>query len=153
MTKQSNNNGQGEKAVPDSFSGGCACGEIRYSASAAPRYMGNCHCRDCQRATGSAYFPAVLVKMDDFTLEKGDPKWFESLADRGHKMRRGFCPTCGSPLFLTNGAGAGAMVLYAGSLDDPSWYTPTRDIYVSSAQPWDLMHPDLPKADKMPERR
>ena len=48
------------------FSGGCACGAIRYSCAAEPLYMGNCHCRDCQRATGSAYFAAVIVKQSDF---------------------------------------------------------------------------------------
>ena len=134
------------------FSGGCACGEIRYTCNGAPRYMGNCHCRHCQQATGSAYFPAVLVKEADFTLEKGEPAWYERTADRGHAMRRGFCSACGSPLFLVNGAGQGAMVLFAGSLDDPSSYEPSRDLFVKSAQPWDLMHPDLPKSDGMPER-
>lgn len=112
--------------------------------------MGNCHCRHCQQATGSAYFPAVLVKASDFTLDKGEPAWFERPADRGHVMRRGFCRSCGSPLFLVNGARQGAMLLFAGSLDDPSWYRPSRDIFVKSAQPWDLMHPDLPKSDGMP---
>ncbi|KIN79609.1 Glutathione-dependent formaldehyde-activating GFA [Sulfitobacter mediterraneus KCTC 32188] len=42
------------------------------------------------------------------------------------------------------------MILFAGSLDDPSWYTPSRDIYVSSAQPWDKMDTNLPKAVGMP---
>jgi hypothetical protein len=65
-------------------------------------------------------------------------------------MLRGFCSDCGSPLFLINNASEGAMILFAGSLDDPSWYTPSRDIYVSSAQPWDKMDPNLPKADGMP---
>ena len=114
--------------------------------------MGNCHCRDCQRATGSAYFAAVAVKASDFTLPSGEPTWHETTADRGHPMRRGFCAACGSPLFLQNGARKGAMVLFASSLDDPSWYQPSRDIYVASAQPWDIMHPDLPKNDGMPER-
>ena len=43
------------------FTGGCACGAIRYTCAGAPRDMGNCHCRDCQQATGSAYLPCVLV--------------------------------------------------------------------------------------------
>lgn len=42
------------------------------------------------------------------------------------------------------------MVSFAGSLDDPSWYRPGRDIFVRSAQPWDLMPPELPKSDGMP---
>ncbi len=108
-----------------------------------------CHCRDCQHATGSAYFPAVLVRNADFTLEKGEPSWYESVSDRGSLMRRGFCSTCGSPLFLQNDANETVTVLFAGSLDDPSWYKPSRDIFVKSAQPWDLMHPDIPKSDGM----
>lgn len=135
--------------MPDKFSGGCACSAIRYTCTAAPRYMGNCHCRDCQHATGSAYFPAVLVRNADFTLEKGEPNWYESASDRGSLMRRGFCSTCGSPLFLQNDANETVTVLFAGSLDDPSWYKPSRDIFVKSAQPWDLMHPDIPKSDGM----
>ncbi len=135
--------------MPDKFSGGCACGAIRYTCTAAPRYMGNCHCRDCQHATGSAYFPAVLVRNADFTLEKGEPSWYESVSDRGSLMRRGFCSTCGSPLFLQNDANETVTVLFAGSLDDPSWYKPSRDIFVKSAQSWDLMHPDIPKSDGM----
>ena len=138
--------------MPSTYSGGCACGAIRYACSEAPLYMGNCHCRDCQRATGTAYFPAVVLTGTGFTLLSGKPSWFESRADRGHLMRRAFCPTCGSPLFLENGARTDCVVLYAGSLDDPSWYEPSRDIYVASAQPWDIMHPDLPKVDGMPTR-
>ena len=84
------------------FSGGCACGAVRYSCAAEPLYMGNCHCRDCQRATGSAYFAAVIVKKSDFSLT-GELAWYEKSADRGHTMGRSFCPSCGSPVLLTNG--------------------------------------------------
>ena len=52
------------------FTGGCACRALRYKCTGAPRYMGNCHCRDCQRATGSAYFAAVLIRAEEFFLIK-----------------------------------------------------------------------------------
>ena len=135
------------------FTGGCACGAIRYECSGTPRYMGNCHCRDCQQATGSAYFPCVLVKESDFTLLSGEPSWFERPADKGHPMHRGFCSGCGSPLFIVNGANTAGRGIYAGSLDDPSEYRPSREIYVASAQPWSLLHPDVPHDAGMPERR
>ena len=137
--------------MPVPFSGGCACGAIRYSCASKPRYMGNCHCRDCQQATGGAFFAAVVVKASDFSILSGEPSWFEKPADRGHIMRRAFCSDCGSPLFIINEENTNARALYAGSLDDPSWYEPSRNIYVASAQPWDLMHPDLPKDDGMPD--
>ena len=132
------------------FSGGCACGAVRYTCSAEPLYMGNCHCRDCQRATGSAYFAAVIAKNDDFSLT-GELSWYEKKADSGTVMGRGFCSSCGSPVLLSNGAAPDFRVMYAGSLDDPSWYKPQRDIYVASAQPWDVLHPDTEKIDGMPK--
>lgn len=133
------------------FSGGCACGAIRYKCVTEPLYMGNCHCRHCQQATGSAYFAAVLVRESGFSLVSGEPAWFERKADKGHSMQRGFCTDCGSPLFLKNGMHPRTWVLYAGSLDDPSQYKPSRNIYTESAQPWDLMDPDLPKNAGMPD--
>lgn len=137
-------------AVP--FTGGCACGAIRYECTAEPLYMGNCHCRDCQRATGSAYFPAVGMAEAAFRLTTGTPAVYEKPADSGHTMRRMFCIQCGSPVFLTNSARENLVVLYAGSLDDPSWVRPTRDIYTASAQPWDHLDPTLPKFPQMPTR-
>ena len=137
--------------MSEAFEGGCACGAVRYRSESAAIYMGNCHCRDCQRATGTAYFPAVAVKTADFSLLQGAPAWYESLADKGHAMQRAFCKDCGSPLFLINTRRESVRVLYAGSLDDPSWFSPSRDIYTDSAQPWDLMHADLPKHAGMPE--
>ena len=112
--------------------------------------MGNCHCRDCQQASGSAYAAIVLVKDSQFTLDQGEPAWHEKTADRGHFMRRAFCPSCGSPLFGFNEAAPGTRLIQAGSLDDPSWYKPSRNIYVASAHPWDVMDPNLPKSDRMP---
>lgn len=138
--------------MSEGFTGGCACGEIRYRCEGAPVRMSNCHCRDCQQATGSAYFPAVVVKAVDFELTAGTPSVFERPADSGTMMQRAFCPSCGSPVFLINGAATAFRAIYAGSLDDPSWYDPIRDIYAASAQPWDLMNPDLKKHDGMPER-
>ena len=137
-------------AIP--FTGGRACGAIRYECTAEPLYMGNCHCRDCQRATGSAYFPAVGMAATAFRLMTGTPAVYEKLADSGHTMRRMFCAQCGSPVFLTNSARSNLVVLYAGSVDDPSWIRPTRDIYTASAQPWDYLDPTLPKFPQMPPR-
>lgn len=135
------------------FSGGCACGAIRYTATAEPRYMGNCHCRDCQQATGSAFFPGVGVKETDFRIDKGEPAWFDRQADRGHTISRAFCRDCGSPLLIRNAASPGFIVMYAGSLDDPATYKPAVNIFVKSAVPWGHMDPALPTAEAMPERR
>jgi hypothetical protein len=129
------------------FFGGCACGAIRYSAEGEPLYSVNCHCRDCQRETGSAYAPVLGVPRPNFSVTKGTPGYFEVKADSGRITRRAFCADCGSTLF---GYGDQFVSIRVGSLDDPGIFRPTQDIYTSSAQPWDYMNPDLPKASKQP---
>ena len=131
--------------VPANFSGGCACGSIRYHCSAAPLAMINCHCRDCQRAGGSAYSPTVVIYSANFVLLRGEPRYHEVAADSGSIARRGFCEKCGSPLFASTSARAYVMSVRAGSLDDPKWFRAARDYWTRSAQPWDLLSPDTVK--------
>ncbi|WP_413830464.1 GFA family protein [Tateyamaria sp.] len=107
--------------------------------------MGNGRCRHRQQATESACFPAVLVKQNDFKIDDSEPLRFECPADRGHAKRQGLCATCGSPLFLINGASDGEIVFFASSMAEPSLYTSSRNIFVKNAQPWDVMDPALPR--------
>jgi hypothetical protein len=130
------------------FTGGCMCGAIRYECTTEPIVMVNCHCRDCQRATGSAFATGILVPRNAVTLT-GDVKYFDVVGDSGNIIGRGFCPNCGSWLF-SKPANPELMGITAGCLDDPSEFQPAMDIYTASAQPWNWMNPDLPKFEKMP---
>jgi hypothetical protein len=132
-----------------SATGGCMCGAVRYELDAAPIFMGNCHCRDCQRANGAAYNPAIGVPRSAMKVA-GDVKYYESKTDSGNMTRRAFCPNCGSRLFSDPPFASDLMVIVASSLDDPSIFKPAMDIFTSSAQPWDNMDPSLPKFPKMP---
>lgn len=127
------------------FTGGCACGAIRYECSAEPLMIGNCHCRDCQRSSGAAFSTGVVVPSDSLTLLKGEPKYHRVTMENGTTARRGFCAECGSPLFAGSSANPRTIAVKVGSLDDPSWCKPMVDIWTKSAQPWDYMNPELPK--------
>jgi hypothetical protein len=94
-----------------SHTGGCACRQVRYELTAAPARMLNCHCRDCQRASGSAYAAILVVPSDGLRL-RGELRYHAVTSERNTRIERGFCPTCGSP-------GAG-MVSIGGS----SWRAP-----------------------------
>jgi hypothetical protein len=72
-------------------------------------------------------------------------------ADSGNIVSRGFCPECGSPLVAKNSGMPQLMAVRVGGIDDPSWYRPALDVYTDSAQPWDVMNPDIPKSPKMPQ--
>jgi hypothetical protein len=132
------------------FTGGCMCGAVRYACAADPIAMGNCHCRDCQRATGSAFAAAVLVPASAVNIT-GEVKYHQVVGDSGGFVRRGFCPNCGARLFGKADGSQDMISIMAGSLDDSSWFRPQADIYTASAQSWDYMNPDLPKFRRLPE--
>jgi hypothetical protein len=114
--------------------------------------MFQCHCRDCQRASGGVGAFALLVPREAFKFTKGTPRYHFTQSEMGFQHKRGFCPDCGSR--LTGGEDAGGSFPFAGinaaSLDDPSWFRPKYHIFASDAQPWDRMDPAIPKYDRYP---
>ncbi len=98
------------------FTGGCMCGSVRYECVTEPIFMGNCHCLDYQRATGTAFAATILVPYDVVTIT-GDVKYYEVTGDSGKLISRGFCPNCGSRLFGKPEV-ADFLGITAGSLDD-----------------------------------
>ena len=125
------------------YTGGRACRSVRFECTAEPRRMFNCHCTDCQRATGSGY-SAVLVFSRDAVKLTGDIKYYSWTSDRGTLLDRGFCPTCGNPIFILSQANPSICLLYAPSLDDPKLYRPEHQQWMRSAQPWDKFDQTIP---------
>ena len=130
------------------FSGGCACGAIRYECLAAPLRMLNCHCRDCQLAGGSASSPTLIMARSAVRIIKGSTTLFEKVADSGNMARREFCSTCGTPLFASSSARGEYLGIRAASLDKPRGFKPEADVWVQSAQPWDCLDAGIPKFEK-----
>jgi len=128
----------------EKLSGGCTCGAVRYEVEAEPVVMLNCHCRDCQRATGSAYAAIVVVPKRAVRME-GGLRFHKAVGDSGKTVERGFCPACGSPVATKLEKIPDILGLQAGSLDDPSLHRPAMDLFTASAQPWDQMSPETRK--------
>ena len=118
------------------FEGGCACGRIRYRCDAEPIYHLICHCRDCQRASGSAFASVVFVPTDGFTLSGDAPRYHTVRSDTGNPMQRGFCGECGSPLLIKKPERPHLTLLQAASLDDPALFKPALEIFTASSQAW-----------------
>ena len=131
------------------FEGGCRCGAVRYQVSAEPLAVMDCHCRDCQYASGGSHTTAVVMPAAAFKLTKGTPRRYESKGDSGRDIARAFCETCGSPLF-SEPPGGTLIVVKAGSLDDPSWLQVGGALYTASAQPWAHIDPGKLIFEKMP---
>lgn len=131
------------------YSGACACGAIRYSCVAEPAFSWNCHCRDCQRASGTAFCAVLYVPRTALSVE-GQANYYEVRAESGRRVSRGFCPTCGSPLFIQADLVPEMQGLWAASLDQPERFEPQVDVWASRCQPWDAMSATLPKIAEAP---
>lgn len=129
------------------FSGGCLCGAIRFTSSAAPQLVGHCHCVDCRKSSGTGH-STHLVLPESVT---GCVSAYEKKADSGNLVSRGFCGTCGSPVLSTNSAMPGMIFLRASALDDPEVAKPQMIVYASRAASWDKMDPVLASFATMPE--
>ena len=130
--------------------GGCACGEIRYECQGESVFVINCHCRDCQRASGGAMATTVFFPRDNFKLLRGTSKSCVFTADSGNLIARHFCGTCGSPLFTDAKGYPDIWGVKIASLDDPSLVAPGMHIWTDSAQPWDHFNDQLPSFPKAP---
>jgi hypothetical protein len=127
--------------------GGCLCGAVRFRSTAAPLTARYCWCTDCQKfGAGNATVNVVFSK-PDVTVE-GELAVYESLADSGSRMRRSFCPRCGTPLFSEAEPRPHLIVIRAGALDDPEAARPASTIWASSAPSWACIDPDLPQHAK-----
>ena len=131
------------------MAGGCLCGQVRYSANADPVYVLVCHCKNCQRQTGTAF--SVLVGIPNTAMSiQGQLKTFHDTGDSGLRLERNFCPECGSPIFTDVAAMPGVAFIKAGTLDDTSWLDPKMHIYCDSKEQWTPMPVGVQEFAKMP---
>jgi len=129
--------------------GGCLCGKVRYSADAEPAFVGVCHCKNCQKALGTAFAVVVAVPKPQLRVE-GTLKTFDDRGDTGKILSRRFCPDCGSSVVDEAEAMPGVAMILAGTLDDTSWVKPGMEIFCASAQPWVTLGGERQRFAKMP---
>ena len=129
--------------------GGCLCGAVRYVCSEAHLAVYNCHCRDCQKASGAAFATCLIMKKSAVQVTTGQPCAFEVESEGGKALTRLFCGNCGSQLFSTP-SHPKLRIVKAGTLDDPSWLKPEQHIWTSSMQPWLRLDDQLPCHAKAP---
>jgi len=125
--------------------GGCTCGEVRYRLTRKPIVVHCCHCRWCQRETGTAFALNAMIETDAVRLLSGKPEsvLVPSNSGKGQKIIR--CPTCRIAVW-SHYAGAGDLLSFVrvGTLDNPDALPPDIHIFTVSKQPWVILPPDKP---------
>ena len=139
----------GRHAMSRRFTGGCACGQLRYAVEGEPVVMVDCQCRACQRESGTGHTSNVTFS-GAAVSQTGAATIWEAVGDQGMRKASAFCPTCGSPVTMTFPDMPDLFVVRAASLDDPTQYAPQIVTWTASAQPWDRVDAALPAFSRMP---
>ena len=139
------------EGIEVSFDGQCLCGAVTFSglANRAEAVAVHCHCKDCQRATGSGF--ATVIAVSESALRVTGPLASYTLVGAsGGEVCREFCPKCGSPMFTTAALSKGLRFVKAGVLNDSSWVTPAMACWTESREDWCLIDDDLPGVAQNP---
>ncbi|MEM1189420.1 MAG: GFA family protein [Pseudomonadota bacterium] len=130
--------------------GGCLCGEIRYEFEQDSCVMAlHCHCKDCQRVTGSGKATVVMFPRESVTIS-GAYKTFANSGTDGSHVKRGFCPTCGSQMFTFVEEIPDHVFIKAGTMDDSEWVSVSLNCWESSASAWSPPDAAVEGVDKNP---
>ena len=136
--------------MSENYTGGCASGAIRYEIPEEPVLSNHCHCRDCQRKSGTGHGSYLTFPGRKSVKLKGDARHWDVVGDSGNVKTHAFCPICGSPVYLTFAAMPDLFTVHAASLDNPGRYKPQMVFYGVRGHAWDHVDRALPKFDRMP---
>ncbi|HET7796228.1 MAG TPA: GFA family protein [Rhizobacter sp.] len=129
----------------DTFDGGCTCRQVRYRMTSKPLFTHCCHCRWCQRESGSSFALNAMIEADRVQLLSGEVEVVNTPSASGKGQLICRCPTCRIALW-SHYAGAGKAVSFVrvGTLDEPDRLPPDIHIFTASKQPWVLLPPGVP---------
>lgn len=128
--------------------GGCNCGAVRYMLAGKPLVTAQCHCRNCQRQSGSAFSVNLVVRQSEVETSGELTTWVDRDTYSGNPVYRRFCGTCGSPIFSDLAESKGTTIIKLGTLDDPTAFAPAVSVWTTTRLCW----VDLPDGQKCFER-
>lgn len=124
--------------------GGCACGAVRYRLATLPMFVHCCHCRDCQRQTGSAFVINALIETNRVVLLTGDLHSIAMPTDSGRPHQIFRCARCQTAMWSQYGGAATVRFVRVGTLDDPAAIAPDVHIYIRSKLSWVTLPEGVP---------
>jgi hypothetical protein len=126
------------------YEGGCSCGKLRYRMNASPLTVHACHCRQCQRVSGSAFVMNALVEKGQVEILRGDISEFR-FPETYHTAF--FCPDCATYVWSEYKSGRfdDCWFVRVGTLDDPDRIPPNVHIFTESKQPWVVIPEEEPR--------
>jgi len=125
--------------------GACTCGRVRFRMMSDPLFIHCCHCRWCQRETGTAFALNALIEADRVELIDGEIEIIDTPSASGKGQRISRCPECRVAVWSNYGGGGDAVrFIRVGTLIDPDRLPPDIHIFTSSKQPWVILPKGVP---------
>lgn len=134
--------------MPQSITGGCLCGDIRYECQGEPLRSFICHCTDCQQFTGSVFAAELIFPKESVRILSGTPKGHSVTAESGNDIERQFCSRCGSGLFAILEKRPESISVQAGSIDYKAAFKPSFQVWTQSQVETIRVNDDLTKFEK-----
>jgi hypothetical protein len=127
------------------FTGGCTCRSVRYRLIDQPMFIHCCHCRWCQRETGTAFALNALIESDRVELLSGTVEIIDTPSNSGKGQQISRCPSCRIAVW-SNYGGRGDFFRFVrvGTLDEPDRWPPDVHIFTESRQPWVILPAGVP---------
>ena len=114
----------------------CSCGQLSITVNGDPEFVAACNCLQCQRRTGSVFGVSAYFKDDQIIAVAGDSVIFKTTSDAGRKVKRNFCPDCGSTVFWKAEALEDKTGIAVGCFNDPNFPPPHVTVWTSSRHAW-----------------
>ena len=131
--------------VFEPLEGGCTCRAVRYRMMSRPLFVHCCHCRWCQRETGTAFALNAMIEAERVELMSGAPAIVATPSKSGKGQKISRCPECRIALWSNySGGGDAIRFVRVGTLDDPDRLPPDIHIFTMSKQPWVILDPKVP---------
>ena len=126
-----------------SYDGGCLCGFVRYRMTTKPLFVHCCHCRWCQRQTGSSFALNALIEPDRVQLLQGEVEVTDTPSESGKGQNVARCPKCRIALWSKH-TETPVHFVHVGTLDAPDRLPPDVHVHTASKQPWFVIPPGTP---------
>ena len=123
--------------------GACACGAVKFQLTASPIVVHACHCRDCQRLSGSAFVLNAVIEASNVELLSGEPGSSNLEAATGKAHVVSFCRDCGTYVWSQYLQLPSMRFVRVGTLDEPDALSPPVHIWTSRKQAWVEIPPGL----------
>ncbi len=113
----------------------CHCGRLKIIATGEPDRVYLCHCKACQRRTGTAFHYGTLLA-DGRCGSRANTKSLERGADSGSNIRFYFCPNCGSSLYWESDRNPMGCGVAGGAFVDANLPPPASSIFEEDMHAW-----------------